>query len=120
MCQLIQFDKDKYVADIKLRHIQNIVEQARKTKSINRIMLFGSAAEERCKETSDIDIAVFGSKTKSRYLESKEFETFRRALHQFDWNQDYDVLYFKEGFHKSAAIMSDIEHGVEIFRRNLE
>ena len=119
MCKLVQFEENKYVADIKIRHIQNIVEQAKKTKYIDRIMLFGSSVEERCSEKSDIDIAVFGDKTKGRYIDSKEFRTFKDSLFKFDWNQDYDVLYFQSGQKQTARIMDDISHGLEIYRREL-
>ena len=70
MCKMVPFEGDKQVADIKLHHIRNIVDQASAAKNINRIMLFGSATEERCSDSSDIDIAVFGNMTKSSYLKS--------------------------------------------------
>ena len=118
MCKLVQFKKDKYVADIKLHHILNIAKQAEKAKNIERIMLFGSAIEERCTKVSDIDIAVFGRKAKGKYLDSKEFMAFHDGLYQFDWDQDYDVLYFQEGTHRDDSIMADISNGVEIYRRD--
>jgi len=118
MCKLVPYGKDQWVADIKLRHINNIAEQAQKAKNIERIMLFGSATEERCKETSDIDIAVFGKETKGKYIDSKEFTAFHDALYQFDWDQDYDVLYFQDGVQNHSPIMDDIIDGVEIFRRS--
>ena len=118
MCKLVQLNKDKYVADIKLHHIRNIAVQAEKAKNIERIMLFGSATEERCSKASDIDIAVFGKKTKGKYIDSKEFMAFHDGLYQFDWDQDYDVLYFQEGSYRDDSIMADISNGVEIYRRN--
>ena len=117
MCKLVQLNEDKYVADIKLHHIQNIVVQAKKAKNIERIILFGSSVEERCTKLSDIDIAVFGTKAKGKYLDSREFVAFHDGLYQFDWEQDYDVLYFQEGTHREDSIMADISHGVEIYRR---
>lgn len=117
MCKLALFEQGKYVADIKLKHIRNIIEQAKKAKNIDRIMLFGSSIDERCTKDSDIDIAVFGKKTKGSYIDSKEFNTFKSALFKFDWNQEYDVLYFSENSSKQVAIMDDINQGVEIFRR---
>ena len=118
MCKLVQFDKDKYVADIKLRYIQNIAEQAKKTKKIDRIMLFGSSTEERCTEMSDIDIAVFGRPTKARYLDSREFRTFQNDIFSYDWDQDYDILYFSESNKETGNILHDINQGVEIYRRS--
>lgn len=117
MCKLVEFKKGKYVADIKLPHINNITEQAEKAKNINRIVLFGSSIEDRCTKDSDIDIAVFGDKTRGKYLDSKEFGTFKSSLFKFDWDQDYDVLYFKEDSDFDSDIMRDINNGVEIYRR---
>ena len=120
MCKMVPYQNGGYVAEIKLPHIRNISEQARKAKGIYRIMLFGSSLEERCTQNSDIDIAVFGTKTKGKYIDSKEFRDFKSSLFRFDWDQDYDVLYFKEGDVYQDAIMSDISQGVEIFRRTTE
>ena len=117
MCKLDPYKDGRFVADIKLRHIDNIAEQAKEAKNIRRIMLFGSALEERCSERSDIDIAVFGTKAKGSYIDSKEFREFKRGLFRFDWDQDYEVLYFKDDEDCKAAIMTDIRRGVEIFRR---
>ena len=47
MCRMVSFEGDKKVAEIKLRHIQNIAEQASTANNINRIVLFGSATEEQ-------------------------------------------------------------------------
>ena len=120
MCKMVAYANDRYVADIKLPHINNISEQAGKTKHISRIILFGSSLENRCTKNSDIDIAVFGNKTKSRYINSKEFVTFKSDLFKFDLNQDYDVLYFKDGNDYQDNIMADINNGVEIFRRVID
>lgn len=118
MCKLVQYQNGKYVADIKLKHINNIKEQAAKCGNISRIILFGSSTEERCSEQSDIDIAVFGRMTKSRYLGSREFRRFQDHLFRYDINQDYDILYFCDSQEYIDAIMSDIDKGVEIYRRD--
>ncbi len=116
MCRLIPY-KNKKIADIKLHHINNIVEQAQNAPNISRIMLFGSSLEEKCSKKSDIDIAVFGIKSKSRYIDSGEFKRFKRRLFSFDWDQDYDVLYFVEDYEYTDSIMDDIKNGVEIYRK---
>ncbi|MBR1642148.1 MAG: nucleotidyltransferase domain-containing protein [Butyrivibrio sp.] len=120
MCKMVQFTDGKYVADIKLHHIKNISEMAKKASSIRRIMLFGSSIEERCTDISDIDIAVFGDKTKGSYIDSNEFKAFKRSLFSFDWDQDYDILYFKENAANRYDIMKDINRGIEIYRRSAE
>ncbi len=79
-------------------------------------MLFGSSIEERCTEKSDIDIAVFGTQSKNKYLDSKEFKRFQDSLFLFDLNQDYDILYFSDDKQYQDAILNDINNGTEIYR----
>ena len=79
MCKLDPYKDGRFVADIKLRHIDNIAEQAKEAKNIRRIMLFGSALEERCSERSDIDIAVFGTKAKGSYQMCRKASAFRHG-----------------------------------------
>ncbi len=117
MCRMVPYKDGKSVADIKLRHIDNISAQAEKCRNITRIILFGSSLETRCTNRSDIDIAVFGNQSKGKYLQSKEFKDFHRHLFQFDMDQDYDILYFKDGTEYTDQIMNDITKGIEIYRR---
>lgn len=117
MCKMVPLKDGRCVAEIKLKHILNIAEQAKKCPNISRIMLFGSALEERCTEHSDIDIAVFGDTAKRTYLLSDEFRQFRKELFRYDWDQDYDVLYFEGKKKYTDRIMGDIEKGIELYRR---
>lgn len=117
MCRLVQYKDGRAVADIKKKYLDNIVAQAGKCKHIQRIILFGSALEERCTERSDIDIAVFGDQTKGKYLQSKEFMDFQGNVFRYGFEQDYDILYFKEGTNYEDQIMTDINQGAEIYRR---
>ena len=118
MCKMVPLKDGRCVAEIKLKHILNIAEQAKNCPNISRIMLFGSALEERCTEHSDIDIAVFGEKSKRTYLLSDEFRDFHKRLYQYDWDQDYDVLYFEGKKKYTERIMDDIEKGIELYRRH--
>lgn len=117
MCKLVDYGSGYRVADIKLEHIENIAKLAENCKNISRIMLFGSSIEERCTDRSDIDIAVFGDMSKSKYLTSKEFRSFHDKVFLFDMDQDYDILYFRDGQSYKDAIMEDINNGAEIYRR---
>ena len=56
------------VADIKQKYIQNIIDAASQCDLIERVVLFGSSLQERCRDSSDIDIAVFGNQPRSRAL----------------------------------------------------
>ena len=118
MCRLVKVNNN-YVADIKKKYILNIAEQAKQCANIHRIVLFGSALEERCTDRSDIDIAVFGKKSQSEYRRSKEFKNFQRQLFSFegDFSQDYDILYFCEGKPTDDPILANINQGAEIYRR---
>ncbi len=116
MCRLVEY-KNGRVADIKLKYIENIARQAAKTRHITRIMLFGSALEERCREDSDVDIAVFGDLVRSRYYISGEYNDFQGGIFEYDSGQDYDILYFPDGRECKAPIMKNIENGLEIYRR---
>lgn len=117
LCKLVPYKDGQYVAEIKLKHIKNVSAQAEKCKNISRIMLFGSSVEERCTDRSDIDIAVFGKIPKAKYLVSSEFRKFQDQLFLYDLNQDYDILYFREGQDYTDPIMADIKRGTEIYRR---
>ena len=117
MCRLVKYKGGRAVADIKMKYLDNIVEQAEKCEHVQRIMLFGSALEERCTDRSDIDIAVFGDQTKGKYLQSKEFMDFQGKVFQYGFEQDYDILYFQEGKKYDDQILVDINQGAEIFRR---
>ncbi|MBQ7719042.1 MAG: nucleotidyltransferase domain-containing protein [Clostridia bacterium] len=116
MCRLVEY-KNGRVADIKLKYIENIARQAAKTRHITRIMLFGSALEERCREDSDVDIAVFGDIPRSGYFRLKEYKNFQDSIFDFDFDQDYDILYYQQDKEYKSAVMKDINKGVEIYRR---
>ncbi len=121
MCKVIKMkigDRDIRVADIKKKYIMNIVDAAQKCSYIDCVILFGSSIMERCKESSDIDIAVFGSASKGKALTSKSYREFAGQLYAFDdYNQGYDILYFKSGKDYSGGIMNDIESGEVIYAR---
>lgn len=121
MCQVIQMNIGSRminVADIKKKYVNNIIDAARKCDIIDRILLFGSSTEERCEESSDIDIAVFGNQIPSRALRSKKYENFARQLYSFnDHEQAYDILYFKTGSPNKSLIMNDIEKGELLYAR---
>ena len=106
------------VADIKQKYIQNIIDAAMKCDIIDRVVLFGSSIEDRCKESSDIDIAVFGSQVPSRALTSKKYDRFTEQLYSFDdHSQSYDILYFKTGSRNDSLIMDDIIKGEVLYER---
>lgn len=106
------------VADIKQKYMNNIVEAANDCDIIDRVVLFGSSTGEHCKETSDIDLAIFGKQTPSRALSSKKYERFVRRLYSYDNHaQAYDLLYFRTGAVNKSRIMEDIDKGEIVYER---
>ena len=121
MCKVISVtvkDRTFNVADIKQKYMENIIDAAEKCDFIERVVLFGSSIEKRCKKTSDIDIAVFGKHSRSRALKSKKYEKFARQLYSFDdHNQAYDILYFQEGRNNTDLIFEGINKGEILYER---
>jgi len=121
MCKVLPMNigsRQIRVAEIKQKYIENIIDAASKCDLIDRVVLFGSCLEERCREASDIDIAVFGNQPRSRALTSKKYERFARQLYSFDnFSQDYDILYFRSDAHNTSPILQDISKGEELYAK---
>ena len=121
MCKVTAYNANGhtiYMADIKQKYIGNIIDAAHKCNVIDKVILFGSALENRCREESDIDLAVFGSQPKGKCLTSKAFKRFYDQLIQFDnMHQSYDVLYFRTGANINSPIMREIAGGEVIYDR---
>lgn len=83
------------VASAKKECIENVIKQAALCKQISAIILFGSSLEERCTNRSDIDLAIISETQLSRLFQRKSYDTFSRNVYSFDWEQGYDILYFK-------------------------
>lgn len=121
MCQVVDVkvgNRNVRVADIKRKYLDNIVESAEECKYIDKVVLFGSSIEDRCTEESDIDIAVFGKEPRGKALKSSQFLTFVNKLASYDnFEQAYDVLYFKEGKKDNSAILLEIDKGEVLYVR---
>lgn len=99
MCKLVSVETNYgtkvKVADIKKNLIENIIQAASLCNSITEIILFGSAIEERCKLSSDIDMAIISNKSVSALSKMKSFNKFMDAVYKKDMSQEYDRLYFR-------------------------
>ena len=121
MCNIISMNiggRTFQAADIKQNYIENIIKQAGSCDKIRRIVLFGSVTEKRCSKESDIDVAVFGDEAESKVLKSKSYKDFVRGLFSYDFSQDYDILYFRNGTVHDTSIMEDINKGAVVYERN--
>ena len=110
----------RQVAEHKSACISNIMDAARKQKPIFRVVLFGSATSEACREDSDIDIALFGSASKGAMLKSAQYKTFLRDIRHFDKAQNYDMLYFNADQYDQmqGGFKDAIENGVILYERS--
>lgn len=106
------------VADIKKDYILNIIAACNSCTAIKKVVLFGSSTSENCKQSSDIDIAVFGNKTKAQIFKSKSYRNFINKICSFGHLQDYDILYFQTNKQDDTAILSDIANGITLFERS--
>lgn len=115
MCKLVSLSDDNNiaVADIKRDCILNIINSAKCCSEIDKIVLFGSALEGRCREDSDIDIAIVGNLSAGEFNTSKGYLDFRARVFSYKFEQDYDMLYFKG---EEGSIAS---RGVVIYSREL-
>ncbi len=122
MCRVLPMNigsRQICVAEIKQKYIPNIIDAASRCDLIDRVVLFGSSLQERCRETSDMDIAVFGRQPRSRVLASRKYERFVRQLSAFDdYAQAYDILYFRSGTDDSSPILNEIRRGEELYARS--
>ncbi len=120
MCQLVSLDvngKTINVASLKIEYIKNIIDNISRCNLIDKVVLFGSSLEERCTENSDIDIAIFGKKTKNQMFKTKSYIDYVKSITSFGEIQDYDILYFDSSKENNSSIMKDIEQGAILFER---
>lgn len=120
MCKLVEMKvngRNIRIADIKKTYVENIISNISKCGAIDKVVLFGSALEERCSDTSDVDIAVFGKYTKGEMFKMKSYNDFVDSVISFGEVQDYDMLYFDSRREYDGAIMADIEAGEVLYER---
>ncbi len=98
MCKLVAIKNNKgeliSVADIKSDIISRIMQLASECDKIDYVYIFGSSLEERCTESSDIDIAIVSNVTRSRLFRTASYDKFITKLYDINFNQDYDILQF--------------------------
>ena len=83
MCKITSFVIDGrtiHMADIKQKYVWNIINAAQKCDYIDKIILFGSSLEDRCRDDSDIDLAIFGNQPEGKCLTSKNTETLQGSF----------------------------------------
>ncbi len=127
MCKLVSMDTNFGtkidVADIKKKFIENIISSATECDKIESIILFGSALEDRCKNTSDIDIAIISSVTRSRLFASAAYKEFTNRIYDLEKEQDYDILQFnsKQALEKKKDFVCQeiLNKGQTIYKRQV-
>lgn len=124
MSKLVDFqleDRVIKVSELKVKFIQNIIDAAKLCNSIEKVILFGSVLEERCKPESDIDLAIFGSIAKSKMFKKKSYGLFQEKIFKYNniffggtEDQSYDILYFNMMKKDNSSILEDINTKGEI------
>lgn len=98
MCKLVNIRSNSNelisVADIKSNIIKEIIKLADRCDKIECIYLFGSSLEDRCKDSSDIDLAIISNITRSKLFQNKAFKEFKRQIYNLDTDQEYDFIQF--------------------------
>ena len=118
MSKLVRLSNtDIYVSELKLKYVEYIISICKDFDFIDKVILFGSTLEERCKESSDIDIVIVGNKTKSKCLTSKQYRYFAESLFSFDFGQDYDILYTNNLSKFSIELQENLKRGVVIYEK---
>lgn len=129
MCQLVNvstnFDTKIEVADVKKIFIENILEAAATCSRICQIILFGSAIESRCTETSDIDMLIISDTARSKLYKNKSYQEFLKRLHDQDnYEQMYDIICVHgideiyRNLNTTGLFQNIIENGKTLYRRS--
>ena len=122
MCELSRIKTAngmQMVAAQKKDCVINIIDVAQDQEDISQIVLFGSAATNKCRKDSDIDLVIVGDISKTKMLRSKAYKEFLRKVRHFNKNQSYDIFYFdkKQYDNMSGIIKDEINKGITLFNR---
>lgn len=81
------------------------------------MILFGSSLEERCKDSSDIDLIIIGKEHACKCLDSKLYRNFTTFIYRLDFSQDYDIIYQYDSIDKMKGGLKRevLERGVVIY-----
>lgn len=117
MAKLVRLFEDSniLVADIKKKCIIGVIKVAEKFPKVQRIVLFGSALEERCSDYSDIDLAVYVDCTLGKLFNSSWFSKFKKEIFLLDLDQDYDFIPMAKKMSIGEEIKNNIESGRIIY-----
>ncbi|MBP3593505.1 MAG: nucleotidyltransferase domain-containing protein [Lachnospiraceae bacterium] len=126
MCRLVNLTTNDgsiiRVADIKKDSISNIINAAEKCANISEVILFGSSLKEKCRDNSDIDIAIVSNVPRSKLFNSKSYKQFTSQVYLYKIGQDYDILQFnslQDLANSKEIVCHDIrKDGKVIFRRS--
>lgn len=103
-----------FVADIKLNFIKELVRSASRVPSIEKIILFGSCIREDCRESSDIDFAVY-VQDKDAWLISDDVKCFTHPLYAYDIDQEFDMVVRGTGEDCSSSLQKSISRGILLY-----
>ena len=121
MCKLVEIENSEKnmvrVAEIKKDCILNVIHSCELCPDIHSVVLFGSGVREDCSVPSDVDIAVFGDKSKAKMFKSSSYRKFVNSVCSCGELQDYDILYFDRTKVTDSLILDNIAQGVVLYKR---
>lgn len=125
MCSLVtirnNLGQEILVAEVKASILERIIEIAPVCSKIEYLYLFGSSLETRCSSSSDIDLALVSTVTRSRLCALQEYHKFKNLLYDIDLDQEYDLLQFNSLstlWTSKEAVCRDIqEKGVLLYQK---
>ena len=125
MCNLVtirnNLGQEILVAEVKASILEQIIKIAPVCSKIEYLYLFGSSVESRCNSSSDIDLALVSTVTRSRLCVLKEYCKFKNLLYDIDLDQEYDLLQFNSLSSllcsKDAVCQDIVEKGILLYQR---
>lgn len=104
------------VADIKVEKLKKYLEIFPQLKSFDKVYLFGSTLEQKCREESDIDFLVFyNDKKQYRY---DKIEILPELLDTYIYDDWIPIKSNDPDFFPIGATRKAIKEGVLIYERH--
>lgn len=83
------------VAQNKVKYIKKLIETVENTGKMSKVIIYGSALTEDCREDSDVNVVLVGDM--EEYSGYQVISDILDVCMDIDIDQDITCLYYKEG-----------------------